>query len=109
MLMTMTPFRELVSYVGFTLSFFTAMGVASLFYFRRQPGWQKLGIVSFCWPVIPILFLIPALWMVVFGIYYKPYVSLAGMVTMITGAMVYHLRLRSRKRIDDGTGTVETY
>ena len=43
MLMTMTPFPQLVMYVGFTLSFFAAMGVASLFYFRRQPGWRKLG------------------------------------------------------------------
>jgi APA family basic amino acid/polyamine antiporter len=109
MLMTMTPFRELVSYVGFTLSFFTAMGVASLFYFRRQPGWQKLGIVSFCWPLLPILFLIPALWMVIFGIYFKPYVSLAALVTMITGALVYHFRIRSRGRIDDSGATVETY
>jgi basic amino acid/polyamine antiporter, APA family len=108
MLLTMTPFRELVSYVGFTLSFFTAMGVASLFYFRRQPGWQKLGIVSFCWPLFPILFLIPALLMVVCGIYLKPYVSAAGIVTMITGALVYHYRIRSR-RIDDSAATIETY
>jgi APA family basic amino acid/polyamine antiporter len=103
MLMTMTPFRELISYVGFTLSFFTAMGVASLFYFRRQPGWQKLSIVSFCWPLIPVLFLLPALWMVVFGIYFKPYVSLAALLTMATGALAYHLRIRSQPPV------IETY
>ena len=59
MLMTMTPFPQLVIYIGFTLSFFAAMGVASLFHFRRQPGWRKLRVVSFCWPLFPVLFLIP--------------------------------------------------
>jgi len=105
MLMTMTPFRELVSYVGFTLSFFTAMGVASLFYFRRQPGWQKLPVVSFCWPLVPILFLIPEIWIVIFGVQRKPFISLATVVTMVTGALVYHYRIRARA---PGT-TVETY
>jgi len=106
MLMTMTPFRELINYVGFTLSFFTAMGVASLFYFRRQPGWRKLSVVSFGWPLMPILFLIPALWMVIFGIQRKPYVSLAALLTMITGALVYHFRIRSHA---PDAPVIETY
>ncbi|HWZ33297.1 MAG TPA: amino acid permease [Bryobacteraceae bacterium] len=105
MLLTMTPFRELVSYIGFTLSFFTAMGVASLFYFRRQPGWQKLPIVSFCWPLVPILFIIPEIWIVIFGVQRKPFISLATVITMVTGALVYHFRIRSRTPEQ----TVETY
>ena len=32
MLMTMTQFPQLVMFIGFTLSIFTAMGVASLFH-----------------------------------------------------------------------------
>jgi basic amino acid/polyamine antiporter, APA family len=106
MLLTMTPFRELLNYIGFTLSFFTAMGVASLFYFRRQPGWQKLKIVSFCWPLIPVLFLIPEVWMVIFGIQRKPYISLAAVLTMVTGALVYHFRRRSQPARET---PVETY
>ncbi|MGD1095162.1 MAG: amino acid permease [Bryobacteraceae bacterium] len=106
MLMTLTPFRDLVSYIGFTLSFFTAMGVASLFYFRRQPGWQKLPIVSFCFPLIPILFLIPEVWIVIFGIQQKPFISLATVITMVTGALVYHFRLRSHS---SPAPAVETY
>ncbi len=96
MLMTMTPFPQLVNYIGFTLSFFTAMGVASLFYFRRQPGWKKLRMVSFCYPLLPVLFLIPEAWMVILGVRMKPYVSLLTVVTMVTGALVYHWTLRSR-------------
>jgi APA family basic amino acid/polyamine antiporter len=95
-LMTMTPFPQLVVYIGFTLSFFTAMGVASLFYFRRQPGWKKLPMVSFCYPLFPVLFLIPEVWMVIWGIQLKPMISLATVVTMVTGALVYHFRIRAR-------------
>jgi len=67
----MTPFPQLMQYIGFTLSLFTAMGVASLFYFRRQPGWKKLKTVSFVWPLVPVLFLIPEAWMVIFGLQLK--------------------------------------
>jgi APA family basic amino acid/polyamine antiporter len=96
MVMTLTPFRDLVSYIGFTLGIFTAMGVASLFYFRKQPGWQKLPVVSFMFPLVPILFLIPEVWIVIVGVWLRPYVSLAAVVTMVTGALVYHFRTRAR-------------
>jgi basic amino acid/polyamine antiporter, APA family len=54
MLMTVTPFPQLVVYIGFSLTFFSVMSVASLFIFRRRPGWQKLRPVSFCFPAIPL-------------------------------------------------------
>ena len=34
--------------------------------------------------------------------------SLATVVTMVTGALVYHFRIRPRRRIDD-SAAVETY
>jgi basic amino acid/polyamine antiporter, APA family len=95
-LMTMTPFPQLVFYIGFTLSFFAAMAVASLFYFRRQPGWHKTRLVSFCWPLVPILFLIPEAWIVIWGVQLKPFISIAAAATMVTGALVYHFRQRGR-------------
>jgi hypothetical protein len=38
MLMTLTPFPQLVVYIGFTLNFFAVMSVASLLIFRRRGG-----------------------------------------------------------------------
>jgi APA family basic amino acid/polyamine antiporter len=105
MLMTMTPFPQLVNYVGFTLNFFAVMSVASLFYFRRRPGWQKLRVVSFCYPLFPVLFLMVGVWMIILGIQLKPYISLATVVTVATGALVYHFRIRPRVP----AATVETY
>jgi basic amino acid/polyamine antiporter, APA family len=106
MIMTLTPFRELIQYIGFTLYFFAAMSVASLFIFRRRPGWQKLRVVSFAYPLFPLLFILMGVWVTYQGIVLKPYVALAAGATLATGALVYHLRLRSRPPANP---TVETY
>lgn len=106
MLMTLTPFPQLVVYIGFTLNFFGVMSVVSLMLFRRGQGWQKLRVVSFGYPLIPVVFLLVGAWMIVQGMALKPYVSLATVVTVVTGALVYHFRLRSRDR---ESPPVETY
>ena len=106
MVMTVTPFPQLVVYIGFTLNFFAVMSVASLFFFRRRPGWRKLRVVSFAYPLIPVVFLLVGVWMTVRGIELKPYVSLATVVTVVTGALVYHFRIRSHA---PEAPAVETY
>jgi len=107
MLMTLTPFPQLVVYIGMTLNFFTVMSVISMFLFRRRrPGWQKLRIVSFAYPLFPVVFILVGAWMTYQGIVLKPYIALAAGATLGTGALVYHLRLRSRA---PGHPAVETY
>jgi basic amino acid/polyamine antiporter, APA family len=106
MLMTVTPFPQLVIYIGFTLNVFAVMSVASLMIFRRREGWQKLRVVSFAYPLIPVAFLLVGVWMIIRGLQFKPLVSLAAAVTLVTGALVYHFRLRTR---ETPAPTVETY
>lgn len=107
MLMTLTPFPQLVVYIGITLNFFTVMSVIAMLLFRRQrPGWQKLRVVSFAYPLFPVLFILVGTWMTYQGIVLKPYIALATGVTLGTGALVYHLRLRSR---EPKNPAVETY
>ncbi|MGH9668296.1 MAG: APC family permease, partial [Bryobacteraceae bacterium] len=92
MLMTLTPFAQLLVYIGFTLNFFASMSVASLFLLRRRPGWQKLRVVSFAWPLIPGLFVLVGIWITLFGLWLKPFVCGAAILTVVTGAIVYHFR-----------------
>ena len=99
-LMTLTPFPQLVVYIGFTLNFFAVLSVASLFIFRRRPDWQKLRVVSFAWPLIPVAFLLVGTWMTIFGMTLEPKVSLAAILTVITGAAVYHFRIRPKTTTD---------
>jgi basic amino acid/polyamine antiporter, APA family len=96
-LMTLTPFPQLFMYIGMTLSFTAALAVASLFVFRRRhTDWQRLKVVSFAWPLVPLVFILMSLWMTVYGIVLKPRISAIAIATVVLGAVVYHFRIRSR-------------
>lgn len=91
--MCLTPFRDLMFYVGFLLNAFAALAVGSLFVFRKRPGWRKLPIVSFAWPLLPVFFLITGAWVAIAGLLLKPSVSLTALATVVAGALVYKLFL----------------
>jgi APA family basic amino acid/polyamine antiporter len=95
--MTLTPFPQLFTYVGMTLNFTALLAVASIFVFRRRrPDWQKLPVVSFAYPLVPAIFVITGSWMTIYGITLQSRVSLAAILTVVFGALVYHFRIRSR-------------
>lgn len=98
MLMTITPFRDLLTYIGFTLNFFAVLSVASLFVFRKRPGWRRLRVLDIGFPAIPLLFILIGVWMTIFGITLEPRVALFAILTIATGALAYHLRLRPAAR-----------
>jgi APA family basic amino acid/polyamine antiporter len=97
MLMAFTPFLNLMFYVGFLLNFSAVMSVVSLMVFRRRKEWKHLPVVSFLYPVIPVLFIIVGIVITIFGMTFEPGISLVAMLTVATGALVYHFRLRMRR------------
>ncbi len=99
MVMTATPFPQLLLYIGFTLNFFAVLSVASIFVFRKRPNWQKLKVVSFGYPLAPALFLLVGVWMTVFGMMLEPKISLAAVITVATGAAAYHYYIQSRNHV----------
>ncbi len=100
MLLTVTPFPQLVIYIAFSLTFFTVMSVASLFVFRRRPEWRRLASVDVAFPLIPVGFIAVGTWMIVYGVMLEPKVSAAAIATIASGAALYRLmeRRRSRRR-----------
>ncbi|HNY41850.1 MAG TPA: amino acid permease [Bryobacteraceae bacterium] len=96
MAMTIFSFGLLMVYIGFLLNFFAVLAVVSLLKFRRREGWQKLGVVSFAWPLMPMLFVIPGVWMTIYGAMLAPAISISAAVTLICGAAVYHFKLRPK-------------
>lgn len=106
MLMTFTPFPQLVLYIGMTLNFFTVLSVLSIFTLRKREGWQKLPAVSFLYPLFPVVFAVVGIWLTYQGIMLKPWIALATFLTLLTGAAVYHFKLRPREAPAQG---VETY
>ncbi|MBI1898459.1 MAG: amino acid permease [Acidobacteria bacterium] len=98
MLLTLTPFPHLMYYIGFSLNFFAVMAVMSIFVFRRRPGWQKLRVVSFAYPLVPAVFLAVGIWITLYGMTFEPKVSAAAIATIAAGAAVYHFRIRDARR-----------
>ncbi|MBZ5579272.1 MAG: amino acid permease [Acidobacteriia bacterium] len=97
MLMTLTPFPDLVIYIGMSLTLFTVLSVGSLFVFRRsRPGWQRLRALDFAWPLIPVLYILVGTVMMLYGIGTHPIASVTAMATVGVGALIYHAGIRGR-------------
>jgi APA family basic amino acid/polyamine antiporter len=95
MLMTLTPFRQLLFYIGISLTLFSVLAVASVFVFRaRRPGWQRLRALQVGYPFIPVLYILVGLAIMIFGVIGKPVASLAAFATVGAGALVYHFKVR---------------
>ena len=95
MVMTVTPFPALVVYIGFSLTLFTVLSVASIFvYRRRRPGWQRLRALEFAWPLIPASYILVGTGMMVYGVIWQPRASLTALATVGVGALVYRYGVR---------------
>jgi APA family basic amino acid/polyamine antiporter len=90
MLMTFTPFPDLMVYIGMSLTFFTVMSVASVLVFRRtRAPWKRLPAVSVCYPLIPLAYCVVGACMMVYGLIGQPRSSLAAFATVAAGALAY--------------------
>jgi APA family basic amino acid/polyamine antiporter len=96
MLMTLTPFVDLLLYIGFLLNIFAVLSVASLFKLRGRTGWRKLGVVSFAYPLVPVFFILFGVGMTIFSFLYKPGTATIAILTVAAGAAVYHFRIRRK-------------
>jgi APA family basic amino acid/polyamine antiporter len=94
-LMTATKFPDLVNYIGMSLTLFTVLSVASLLVFRRrESGWQRLAVLNFAYPLIPVLYILVGTAMVIFGLKEHPWASLFAFGTVGAGALVYRFGVR---------------
>lgn len=92
LLMTFSSFPQLVTYIGFSLTFFTVLAVSSLFVFRRRSGWQRLPAVSVAFPLVPASYMLVGGWMIYYGFMLRPGISAAAVLTLVVGAAVYYAR-----------------
>lgn len=99
-LVLLSTLRELIQYIGFTLSIVAALTVLGVFVLRvRRPDaprpYRTLG-----WPVTPLLFVALSLWMAVHLVREQPGPTLlGGGITVGSGLLVYIVwRLVARPR-----------
>jgi APA family basic amino acid/polyamine antiporter len=90
-----STFERLITYMGFTLNLFTMMTVAGVIVLRRtQPDLPRPSQM-WGYPYTAIAFLAIGLWVLVYGLAYKPFESLAGLATVLVGFVVYALAKRT--------------
>jgi APA family basic amino acid/polyamine antiporter len=84
-------FQQVLLYAGFTLNLITAMTVAGVFVLRRsQPGIERpYRTWGYPWP--PIVFLLLSGWSLTFMLIDRPQESLAGLLTLSAGLVIYFL------------------
>ncbi len=88
-LMTLTPFPELIIYIGFSLTVFTVLAVASIFMFRKRAEWQTIPAVNFLFPLVPAAYIVVGICMIVWGVIWRPAPSIAALATIAAGAAAY--------------------
>src|SRR5262249_25156152 len=90
--MTLTPFPQLITYIGMSLTLFTVLSVVSLFVFRRKrTGWQRLRAVDFAYPLVPASYVLVGTCMILYGVISQPKPSLTALCTAGVGALVHRL------------------
>lgn len=96
MFMTLSQFRDLLTYIGMSLTLFTTLSVVALFKYRRsRPGWQRLRAVDFAYPLIPASYVLVGACMMAYGVIQQPKASLLAFGTVGAGALVYRFGVRA--------------
>ncbi len=83
-----SSFDRVMTYVGFTLTVFTALAVLAVFR-RRARGNVSAGYRTWGYPWTPALFLMFNFWMMIFIFKEHPWESVAGVGTLAAGVAVY--------------------
>ena len=82
-------FQQVLLYAGFTLNLITAVTVAGVFVLRRsEPGIER-PYRTWGYPWTPIVFLLLSGWSLTFMIIDRPQESLAGLLTLLAGLVIY--------------------
>ena len=109
MLMTLTPFPELVDLHRHEPDAVHACSRwrRCCIFRKRAPGWQRLRAVDFAYPLIPAAYILVGACMMIYGVIRQPRASLTAFATVGLGALVYRFRIRRLREPDVGLGTRE--
>jgi APA family basic amino acid/polyamine antiporter len=82
-------FSQVVIYISFTLNLFTFLAVAGILIMRiKHPDWER-PYKTWGYPIIPILFLFIAGWLMYFGLISNFKESIFGILTAASGVIIY--------------------
>lgn len=105
LLILTASFNDVLELIGFILTLFTFLTVAGVFILRARFKQNPGGYKTWGYPVTPALFLMINAWILFFGFYNKPKMSLYGLGIIIAGSLVWMV-LKARSK-NTATGVSE--
>ncbi len=84
-----SSFYALLNYIGFTLSLFAMLTVLGVIVLRIREPQLPRPYRTWGYPLTPLAFVALELWMIAHSLFGKPYVALAGALTLASGWLVY--------------------
>lgn len=83
-------FKDIVEYVGISLTLFSMLVVFGVFIVRSRKLHNENTIRSFAYPLAPVLFLASGLWMVYFFVAMDPQKLFWSVSTLVPGVLLYY-------------------
>lgn len=90
-LVIFSSFKEIIEYIGITLSMFSMLTVAAVFIVRRRSDRSESVVRAIGYPVTPILFIIMTVWMIVYFVVLDPMTMVYSLLSLLPGIIVYFL------------------
>jgi APA family basic amino acid/polyamine antiporter len=91
-----STFEQVIVFIGFTLNVFTFLTVLGVMILRKKRPDLPRPYKTLGYPVVPALFLLISVWILVYGLIYRPKESLAGLALTLSGFVVYAIDRKFR-------------
>ncbi len=89
-LVIFSSFKDMIEYIGITLTIFSILTVAGVFIIRSKRLVNKLGVKCWGYPITPALFIVLSLWMLFYFISEDPIKIVWCLLTLIPGVIIYY-------------------
>jgi len=103
-LLLSNAFEPIVTYAGFTLELVTLLAIAGLVLRRRRGAPLPGAVRAWGYPVTAIVYAAISVWTLLFVVLQRPVESLAGVATLLVGAILYYVIGRLSARTDQVDG-----
>ena len=91
-----STFEQVITLIGFTLNLFTLLTVLGLIINRKKnPGLSRPFKMKL-YPVLPVIFILINLWILVYGLIYRPVESIAGILIAAAGGLFYLIAKKNK-------------
>ncbi|MEJ6681780.1 MAG: APC family permease, partial [Flavobacteriales bacterium] len=89
-LVILSSFKEMIEYIGITLTIFSLLTVFGVFIIRKKRIKNVLGIRCLGYPFTPLLFISLSLWMLYYFISQDPVKIIWCLITIVPGIVIYY-------------------